>query len=386
MKKTICFMVASVLIWVGGYGAYVYMYQHADFKIRTIQGDDAILEEIGIQLQYRSNDSYVSTLIQKNDTRYQIDNQTKSSEGNRVYEHYDYDTKDAREWIIEEQQLEGCETHHRRLDHVQINYEILFTEDRSEVLLHTGLSDFSKEEYTYIETATVCEGDVQVSNEIKRVDALENDYDLALDQLLAQYDSKHYYFVPYAPTRTKGTRYLYQLTKDEETWKVEELNELSETQEMIGCFVIERRILVLSKDEKHLYVTCYDTTGDELSTTTIDTILPKGMRFYQQGAYLMWKTDSTLYVFDGDEMKLMTQIPLDASLLEKELGYTFIPYMKNETLWIGSLEYTNDGREYARVQAWKQETKRYEGTIDFLKSGPSATDMRRPYLIEIGFQ
>lgn len=380
MKKTVCFMALCLILGCGGYGTYATMYRNAKFEIQTLQGNAALLNDIDIQLKYRANNDYVDVTFHHQTSSYQIKDQQTAIDINKVFETTAYEEEDAEEWIDLPGESDTCYNRYRNLHQKKLQYDILLDNAKYSYLMDTGLMDVSNDNYTLRVFSEECgeEGMFRIDRYVKE----EGNLDLSTTHLLAKYSNQIYYFVPHTTPYMKGDRYLYQLTIDDGSIHQEKIAKLDQGDEILGCFLVAQRILVLSLRGNQMHVVQYDSAGKELKSSDIKVNQGEPLGYASNDQYLIWKSEDQVHVFDCEQMKLVAEEQLSENEEDLYVNANLALFYKNGILWTGSIQLEDTGSIYASFHARKQNELLYQGKVEF-QSGKKQTET---YLVGIAFK
>lgn len=370
MKKMFWFTSGACLSLFLGIFAFYTMYQQTEFPVQHVSGKDSLLQDRTIQLHFTTMESEIYVDITNGVNSKTISNDTADTRVSQVHENFQFDEVDAGEWkeSLDYSATEGVKQMERTLHKVKVAYDLMFDDSSLSYHLDTGLIDYSNESYEIKQTKMVMEDDpvghddepMRVEKESTQIHHLQN---------LARYCDDTYYFVPKTSSHMEGDVYLYRLTIKDHKVISETIANLDHKEEVVGCYVIENRILVIAKDRTSFYVTLYDTAGKKLKEANITPDQMVIDEIFVNDQYVIWYHDQTAYVLDCDTMELIAKetMQVDQSLYQDivrpELAY------RNEMLWITGMKSKEGSYRTISIVAQKHDEILYEGELPFIKTG-----------------
>lgn len=370
MKKTIWFTGGACLGLLVGIFAFYTMYQQAEFPLRQLSGKESLLQDRTIQLRFTTMESEVHVDITNGASSKSISNEKTYTREYSVHENFQFDETDTGEWkeSLDYSASDGVKQMERILHKAKVGYDLIFDDSSISYHLDTGLIDYSNEAYEIKQTKMVIEDDpVELNDSPMRVEK-EGTQIYSL-QNLVRYCEDVYYFVPKTSSHMEGDVYLYRLTRKDHKVEHEAVAKLDPKEEVVGCYVIENRILVIAKDHTSFYATLYDTAGKKLREATISPDKMVVDEVFVNDQYFIWYHDQTAYVLDCDTMNLVAKeiMQIDQSIYQDvvrpELAF------QNEMLWITGMKSKEGTYRSVSIVAQKNNEILYEGEIPYIKTG-----------------
>lgn len=370
MKKTCWFTGSACLGLFLGIFVFYTMYQQTEFPVQHVSGKDSLLQDRTIQLRFMTMKSEINVDITNGTNGKMISNVKADTRESQVHENFQFDEADAGEWkeSLNYNATEGVKQMERTIHKAKVAYDLMFDDSSLSYYLDTGLIDFSNEAYELKQTKMVMEDDPVEHDDVPMRVEKENTQIYHL-QNLARYCEDTYYFVPKTSSHMEGDVYLYRLTIKDHKVISEAIAKLDHKKEIVGCYVIENRILVIAKDHTDFYFTLYDTAGKKLRETTISPDKMVVDEAFVNDQYFIWYHDQRGYVLDCDTMELVAKetTQVDQSLyqdvIRPELAY------RNEMLWITGLKSKEESYRTISIVAQKHDEILYEGELPFIKTG-----------------
>lgn len=370
MKKTFWFTGSACLGLFVGIFAFYTMYQQVEFPVQHLSGKDSLLQDRTIQLRFTTMESEINVDVSNGTSSKTISNAKTDTRESQVHENFQFDEADAGEWkeSLNYSATDGVKQMERTIRKVKVSYDLMFDDSSISYFLDTGLIDYSNDTYEIKQTKMVVKDDPVELNDTPIREETDRTQIQNL-QNLARYCEDVYYFVPKTSTYMEGDVYLYRLTIKDHKVTSEAVAKLDHKKEIVGCYVIENRILVIAKDQTNVYITRYDTTGEPLKETTISPDQMDVDEVFTNDSYLIWFYGQKAYVLDCDSMELVAKetMLVDQSLYQDvvrpKLAY------RNEMLWITGMKSKEGAYRTISIVAQKHDKILYEGEIPYIKMG-----------------
>ena len=370
MKKTAWFTGGAFLILLVGSLAFQTMYQTTDFTLHHLFGDENLVQNRTIQLQYSTKGADISVDIVHGKSNKTISHTAAYTNVSNNYENLLFDETDAGEWKESSNYsaTDGAKQMERIIHKAKVTYDVMFDNSTKNYHLDTGLLDYSNEEYEIKQTQMKLQGEPDaVNDQPMRIDQENVQRDCL--QNLAMYCEDVYYFVPKTSSHMKGNVYLYRFIIKAETIECEKVTKLDHTGDIMGCYIIENRVLVLSRDKKNFCFTLYDTTGRKVKETTISPAKLDMSAVFTNDQYLIWCHDQMAYVLDCNTMRLITTetLQIDESMYQ-DFVQPALTY-QDDMLWISGMKSSIGSYRNASIVAQRNNKILYEGEVSYITKG-----------------